>query len=295
MRPGLDLAERLQLSPVLATVACAMTAAHSRQAAGSPRMRVHSFAVWASVVFALNVLAFLLMSMQARSIIGRMSPEHLGDAMRVAALVVAAVIVTRFVVVMGWNRLANWFPTVRGDLPAPRVRQGVAVGWSGIRGLLTLATAFALPSDFPPRDLVVLVAFAVVLATLVLQGVTLAPLIRLLKLDRMEDPAADLRDARRALAAIGLEELRAAPDGTDMTLGDLYRIKAAKEADESELKRLAEHRQHALFAVQRQRSLLRRLRNEERVDTDVFYQLQEEIDWRELTLLPDDQRRILEI
>ena len=288
------LAERLQLSPVLATVACAMTVAQSHRAGGSPRMRVHSFAVWASVVFVLNVLAFLLMGMQARLIIARMSPERLRNAARVAVLVIAAVVVTRFLVVMGWNRLATRFHALRGQLPAPKLSQSVAVGWSGMRGLLTLATAFALPGDFPQRDIVVLAAFAVVLATLVLQGLTLAPLIRWLKLDRMEDPAADLRSARRALAARGLAQLQTAPAGTDMPLSEMYRIKSEEAVGGGDLQNLSQHRRMALGAIQEQRTLLRRLRDDERVDTDIFYQLQEELDWRELTLLPDDERRILD-
>ena len=88
-----------------------------------------------------------------------------------------------------------------------------------MRGLVTLATAFALPSGFPQRDLVVLIAFAVVLVTLVVQGLTLAPLIRLLRLDRLESPADDLRQARRKLAQIGLAQVDAADASHDSVWG----------------------------------------------------------------------------
>ena len=288
-------AERLHLSAVLASVACAMTVARGAQAVGSPRMRVHSFAVWASVVFVLNVLAFLLMGMQARLILERMSGARLVDAARVAGLVILAVTCIRFLVVMGWTRLAARFPALRGELPPPTVGQGVVVAWSGMRGLVTLGTAFALPASFPQRDLVVLTAFAVVLTTLVVQGLTLAPLIKRLGLDRMEDPAADLRSARLELARVGLAHIDAAGPGADLALGDLYRLKVGERPTPSDHARLTTHRQLGLSVVQVQRQALQGLRSRESIDIDAFYLLQAEIDWRELTLLPDDQRRIDEI
>ena len=77
------LAERLELSAVLAVVAMAMTIAH-RNRDTNPRVRVHSFAVWASVVFVLNVLAFLMMGMQARTILGHLPPGQLWPALHFA-------------------------------------------------------------------------------------------------------------------------------------------------------------------------------------------------------------------
>jgi CPA1 family monovalent cation:H+ antiporter len=258
-------------------------------------MRVHSFAVWASVVFLLNVLAFLLMGLQARLIIGRMPTDRLAEAARFAVLVIVAIVVTRFVVVMIWNRLAVHFANVRGRLPPPTWGQGVVVAWSGMRGLVTLATAFALPIGFPQRDLVVLTAFAVVLATLVVQGLTLAPLIRQLRLDQIEDPASNLADARRTLARVGLDEIDALGARNDLALRDLYALKCAASPLPSTAERLDGYHQLGLVVVGAQRKALLRLRDEEQIDMDAYYLLQEEIDWRELTLLPDSQRRIDEV
>jgi CPA1 family monovalent cation:H+ antiporter len=287
------LAERLHLSAVLAVVACAMTVAQAPTAVGSPRMRVHSFAVWASVVFLLNVLAFLLMGMQARVILERLPATQLWEAARIATLVTVAVILTRFVVVMGWNRLARLLANGKAARPAT-LAQGVVTSWSGMRGLVTLATAFALPSDFPQRDVVVLAAFTVVLATLVLQGLTLAPLIRLLKLDRMEDPGRDLADARRRLAQVSLEQMGRAPPG-DLTLCEFYTLKADPELAPDGKERLRQYRKLGLQVVGAQRRTLLRLRDDQHIDIDTYYRLQEEIDWRELTLLPDRERRIDEV
>jgi monovalent cation/hydrogen antiporter len=92
------IAERLHLSAVLATVASAMTIATLATVDDPPRMRVHSFAVWTTVVFLSNVLAFLLMGLQARRIVGAMSSADLGRAVQFAAIVVAGIIVTRLVI-----------------------------------------------------------------------------------------------------------------------------------------------------------------------------------------------------
>jgi CPA1 family monovalent cation:H+ antiporter len=287
------IAERLHLSAVLAVVACAMTVARA-PAADAPRMRVQSFAVWASVVFLLNVLAFLLMGMQARLIVERMSAARLVHAAQIAGLVIVGVVVVRFAVVMLWNRLSIRFARVRGTLEPPTLGQGLVVSWSGMRGLVTLAAAFALPADFPQRDLVVLTAFAVVLATLVVQGMTLAPLIRRVGLDRMEDSESDLVAARRRLAAIAHDRIQADADQGDLTMRDLYGIKSAPEPAQAEAERLQRYRALGLDVIAAQRAELARIRDEQGLDMDSYYLLQEEIDWRALTLLPDSERRINE-
>lgn len=284
------IAERLHLSAVLAVVAFAMTIARSPAVNSSPRMRVHSFAVWATVVFLLNVLAFLLMGMQARTIVGRMEPARLQEALSVAGLVVAAVIVVRFVVVMFWNRLAAWSPAVRGDLGPPTLAQGVFVSWAGMRGLITMATAFALPADFPQRDLVVLTAFAVVLATLVLQGLTLAPVIRWLRLDELEDGGRVLAKARTKLAAAGLGALETSTAPEAEALRARYTLERTPEAAAA----LGRYREAGLGAVAAERAKLEWMRETHELSDDNYYLLQEEIDWRQLTLLPEDARRIEE-
>ena len=191
------LAERLHLSAVLCLVAFAMTIARTANLAIRPRVRIHSFAVWGTAVFLLNVLAFLLMGLQARSIVGAMTPDRLREAAWFAAVVIVTLIVVRMAWVVTYNRLASRFRWLRAEDKPASLRNGVLIGWCGMRGLVTLATAFALPADFPQRDLIVLTAFAVVLATLVVQGLTLAPLVRLLKLDGENGLAAELAEVAR--------------------------------------------------------------------------------------------------
>ena len=181
-------AQHLGLSAVLCVIGFAMTLA-SKLGPGDldARMRVQSYAVWSAVVFTLNVVAFLLMGMQAKSIVTQMQGPHLRHALGFAGLVVLAVVCTRMIVVLGYSYLAS-----RREKSSGTLGQAVFMGWCGMRGFVTIATAFALPDSFPHRDTVVLTAFSVVLATLVLQGLTLAPLVRRLGLDRSEEASLSL-------------------------------------------------------------------------------------------------------
>ena len=181
---------------MLTLVAFAMTLARSVSLLTRPRMRIHSFAVWETTVFLLNVLAFLLMGFQARTIIDSMAPERLREAAWFALVVILTLVLVRMTWVLFYNRLAFRFHALRGESPPATLRQGVLVGWYGMRGLVALATTFALPLDFPQRDLIVLTAFAVVLATLVLQGLTLSPVVRLLGLDGETGLAEELAQLR---------------------------------------------------------------------------------------------------
>jgi CPA1 family monovalent cation:H+ antiporter len=287
------VAERLHLSAVLAMVAFGMTLAHSAGMTTGPRARVHSYAVWSTVVFLLNVLAFLLMGMQVRVILSGMTPARIGQAARFAALVVAIVIASRVAIIIAYNRLMAWNCRRRGAKPPATVAQALLVGWTGMRGLVTLATAFALPAAFPQRDLAALTAFAVVLATLVLQGSTLAPLIRFLRLDQSEAKDREMANARRCLADAALASL-GEPEGEEARhLRYLFRIQREAEADGA-VAPVERMRAIGLAAVHAQREALERLRGGHRVGAEAYLVLQEELDWRELTLLPEDDRRIEE-
>ncbi len=288
------IAERLALSPVLCLVAFAMTIARTAGLTTRPRMRIHSFAVWDTAVFLLNVLAFLLMGLQARSIVAGMAPDRLREAAWFALAVVVCLILVRMASVLAYNQLARSFRALRGDSKPATLRNGVLIGWCGMRGLVTLATAFALPADFPQRDLIVLTAFAVVLATLIVQGLTLGPLVRLLKLDGENDLPAELAAARSDLAAVALATLE---DKTG-TAADhwRYRFEAARSAALSAEASVSHDskRRLGLTAIRRQRERLEQMRSEQLVGADAFLILQEELDFTEVPLSDEDERHLVE-
>ncbi|UIJ44071.1 cation:proton antiporter [Sphingomonas cannabina] len=283
------IAEHLHLSAVLAVVASAMTIASRARASDSPRMRVHSFAVWTTVVFLLNVLAFLLMGLQARRIVAAMDAAEFARAAWFAGAVVLAAIVVRLVISFGYR----WAVTPRHGEETERLSRAETflLGWTGMRGLVTLATAFALPADFPERNTVVLAAFAVVLVTLVVQGATLAPFIRFFGISRTAEAENEIVQARIALAGAALERLEDEPGEEAGQLRDLYeQFRDGRRSSPS----LDRRQGLALAAVLAQRERLDRLRAENRVGADAYLQLQEELDWKQLSVASDDERRIAE-
>jgi monovalent cation/hydrogen antiporter len=284
-------AQHLGLSAVLCVIAFAMTLA-SRLDPGdfNARMRVESYAVWTAVVFTLNVLAFLLMGMQARSIVLRMQGSHLRHSLAFATLVFIAVVITRMIVVFGYS----YWEYRREKSPEAR-SEAIFMGWCGMRGFVTLATAFALPENFPHRDTAVLTAFAVALATLVLQGLTLAPLVRKLKLDRSQQSVEELASARVTLARTALASVANEQGPEAENLQYRLSLKLQRCLDRGQCGPLDRMRTLGLKAVEAERAELENLRSDDKISATGFLDLQEQLDWTELTMLTDSDRRIEEI
>jgi CPA1 family monovalent cation:H+ antiporter len=257
-------------------------------------MRVHSFAVWTTVVFLLNVVAFLLMGLQARSIVESMSAEALERALGFAAIVVAGVILARLAMAF----LLHAFVASRhrrGNGLAPFTNgETFLVGWSGMRGLVTLATAFALPADFPERDLVVLTAFAVVLATLVIQGATLAPMIYFLKLGRQSEVRDELEAARRSLAEAAFRRLETEGGAEAEAIRTVCRDHWTVPSDLGQASPLERRRKLTIAAVIAQRQRLEELRDRDQIGPTQYLELQEDLDWKQLSVGTDEDRRITE-
>jgi len=276
------IADRLHLSAILAVVTLAMTLAQRMPERQAARDRVSSYSIWAAVVFVLNVLAFLLMGLQARTIVTTLDSGRLGDALAFAGIVLAIVIVVRIVCVMLYNRAINILYARKGKSGAPTPAQGIVVSWCGMRGLVTLATALALPESFPARDLIVLSALAVVLGTLILQGLTLGPLIRRLTFPIDHSFDKELSRARVALIDAALESL-GDRDGhaVDAFRKDLN-IKRSFAADGKNPAEVAETYELRRRMIRAQREQLAALRRRGEVEDDVFHVLEQELDWAEL-------------
>ena len=188
-------------------VCFAITVARTAPARTPARIRVPAYAVWESVVFMLNILAFIFIGLQIGPIMGSLEPAERGQYFAVAGAVLATVIVVRIAWHMSFNAVIRWRDRRFGFRPPrpmlrPTVGSGLVISWAGMRGIVTLAAALALPSGFPFRELIVLTAFAVVLGTLTIQGLTLKPLLRALDLQDNDPVGRELGAAReRALQA----------------------------------------------------------------------------------------------
>jgi Na+/H+ antiporter len=278
------LADHLSLSPIMAVVGLAAVTARYAPARTSARDRVNSYAVWAVVVFVLNVLAFLLMGLQARVILTQLPGDALKQAMVFAAIVLALVIGVRFLYVMAYGATLRFFRSffehrvLRG--PAPTARIGVLVSWCGMRGLVTLATAFALPPQFPGRDVIVLTAFTVVLGTLVLQGFTIRPLIALLRIAPDHSLDIEVAEARRAMLDAALEKLAGdSGEAADAVRGE-YRAARTASADPSGPATAYDNLR--MNAIAAERRLLVEWRRQGRIHDDAYHLLEEELDRAEL-------------
>jgi Na+/H+ antiporter len=278
------VAERLSLSPIVAVVASAAVVARYLPARTGARDRVNANAVWATVVFVLNVLAFLLMGLQARLILSQLQGEALRHALVFAGIVLAVVIGVRFLWVMAYGSTLRLFRSflerrvLGGSLPPARI--GVLVSWCGMRGLVTLATAFSLPQEFPGRNVIVLSAFTVVLGTLIVQGFTIRPLIALLRIAPDHSLDDDVAEARRAMLDAALAELAGYSGETADAVRAEYGAARAASADPS--RPATAYDSLRSVAIIAERRLLGEWRQNGRIDDDAYHLLEDELDRAEL-------------
>ena len=177
------LAEHIGLSGVLTMVCYAITVARTAPERISARTRIPTYAVWETAVFALNILAFIFIGLQIRPILEGLEEADRGRYFAVAGAVLVTVILVRLAWHMSFNAVLRRRHRRVGFHPPrpvlrPTIGSGLIISWAGMRGIVALAAAMALPSAFAYRDLIVLTAFSVVLGTLVIQGLTLKPLLR---------------------------------------------------------------------------------------------------------------------
>ncbi|MFM2151293.1 MAG: hypothetical protein RLZZ187_3599 [Pseudomonadota bacterium] len=202
-------AEALHLSGVIAVVTTGLVMGQMQHGAITPETRVVSRAVWEFVEFVLTSLIFILVGLQLRGILERIGDRGALELAALALAISAALIASRFVWVFPSIYLPRLLPSVRRAQPGSPFGEAMVVSWAGMRGVVSLAAALALPLDFPERDLLVFLAFCAILATLVLQGTTLAVVITRFRVQekRMAGMAPAEALARRHVARATLTEV----------------------------------------------------------------------------------------
>jgi CPA1 family monovalent cation:H+ antiporter len=283
------LADRIGLSGVLTMVCYAIAVARSAPELTPARVRIPSYAVWETVVFVLNILAFIFIGLQIRPILDSLDPAARGQYFAVAGAVLVTVIVVRVVWHMSFNGVIRWRDRRHGFHPPrpmlrPTVGSGLIISWAGMRGIVTLAAALALPAAFPFRDLIVLTAFGVVLGTLTLQGLTLKPLLRALDL-RDDDPVGqELTAARERALRAGLasfEHDRSSVAETVRQEFTTHLAAARADTDAGDGSRPAFSDLHR-GAVRAARQAVLAMRSNDEIGDDAFHQIEEELDWFEM-------------
>jgi monovalent cation/hydrogen antiporter len=291
-------AEQLGVSGVLAAVTAGLYVGWRAPELASPSTRLLGFSFWEVMVYLANAVLFILVGLQLQPILSALGGTAVAVLVGQAALVSAVVIAVR----LGWVFTVPYLVRLLDRRPSQMLRRAGArerlvIGWSGMRGAVSLAAALALPEDFPMRNLILFLTFAVILATLVLQGLTLPTLIRRLRVTG--DGAEEQEELRARMAATKaaldrLDELAGEDWTRDDTVARLHglfefrrrRLKARAgiwEDDGAEDRSLAYQRLvRELLVAQRQAIV--RLRNQGAISNDVMHRIERELDLEDIRL-----------
>ncbi|MBV9392335.1 MAG: Na+/H+ antiporter [Verrucomicrobia bacterium] len=224
-------ADALHLSGVLAVVAAGFYLNWHDPRMVSAKTRLQSIATWEVITFLLNGLLFILIGLQLRTILGSFSSGSLRSVIRSSLVISGTVILVRII----WVFIFAYVPRLRKRQPSSRKpqpgwRQPALISWVGIRGGISLAAALAIPtslgdgSPFPGRSEILILTFAVILATLVLQGLSLPGLLRWLKLAEEGTEPAEEQLAQKAMAGAALRFLKLAPQGDEIHRRIVYEL-----------------------------------------------------------------------
>jgi Na+/H+ antiporter len=291
---------RAHVSGVIAVIACGMYMSRKSPEYMSPQVRLQTTAVWDALKFVLNGIVFVLIGLQLPYVMGQ-----IGGMSRVVLLEYgvgfsAVMIAVRMAWVYGETYIAyavrRWARKVEVEEPEPR--RVFVIGWGGMRGVLSLAAAVSLPYAlpdgrmFPQRSMIIYLAFCLIVATLVVQGLTLPWLIRRLGLSEAGDMNGEEQEARRALlreALVHLDRKRSKNRDQSAMFAELIasyqqRLDAMPVEREERVQGLVNQsrRSDAILAVlQVEREALIRLRDEGQIDDEVLRTLQRELDLEE--------------
>lgn len=214
-------AEHLGLSGVLATIVVGFYLGIKGQGVLQPASRLSGQVFWNVLVFLLESTLFVLLGLQMTDVFAEVADRSWPRLAMAALMVVAVVVVVRLL----WTLLV--VPLLRfRRFETIDVRQRLVMGWAGMRGAITLAIALSIPLDVENRPLLIFLAACVVLATLMGQGPTLAPLLRRLGLSEGEDVLREealAREATLEAALARLDELAADDDRVDEHTAEVYR------------------------------------------------------------------------
>jgi monovalent cation/hydrogen antiporter len=291
---------RAHVSGVIAVIACGMYMSRKSPEYMSPQVRLQTTAVWDALTFVLNGIVFVLIGLQLPYVIGQISGMSRVVLLEYGVGFSAVMIGVRMAWVYGETYIAyavrRWVQRVEVEEPEPR--RVFVIGWGGMRGVLSLAAAVSLPYALPDgrmfqqRSMIIYLAFCLIVATLVVQGLTLPWLIRRLGLSETGRMNSEEQEGRRVLlreALVHLDRKRSKNRDQSAMFGELIasyqqRLDAMPAEREERVQGLVDQarRSDAILAVlQVERAALIRLRDDGQIDDEVLRTLQRELDLEE--------------
>ena len=299
----LGLSGELHFSGVLAVVTTGLYLGRKGPYIISSGTRLQGYATWELITFLLNGLIFILIGLQLRNVVGGLSEYTVGELFLYGVLVSATAILVRLLWIFPATYLPRWASRkLRERDPSPPWRNVAVLGWTGMRGVISLAAALALPltvaggDPFVWRDLIIFLTFCVILATLVVQGLSLPAVIRALGLedDRIgerEETHGRIRVAEAALERLEelVEEAWVREDTAERVRGlyDYRRNRFASRFDgdpEGVEERSAAYQRLMVELLRAQRRTLVRLRDEGKIGDEAMHRIERDLDLEESRL-----------
>ena len=291
-------AESLHVSGVLAVVAAGLVRGRYSPEIVSAEMRIMARSVWNVLVFMLNSLIFILIGIQMSDVMDNLGRYPLSELLLLGTLITAVAIVVRFLWVFPVAYLPRWLSgNLHEQAPKLRRRELTIISWCGMRGIVSLAAALALPvampngEPFPARDLIIFLTFFVIATTLVGQGLSLTPLIRKLKVGSDWSMAKEQQlvysaMSSAALAAIDshLVNTQLLPERVDRLRSEIAgeTVQLASDGQESALK--DDLLQFRRIVIKAKRAELIRLWRENEISDEVMRHQEEVLDYQEAQL-----------
>ena len=291
--------EALHVSGVISTVTAGIAFGWYQHSLLPARVRLQGSAFWRILAFTLEALIFILMGFSLRGALDRVGgfSEVIATLAVPALLITATVIVARIIWVAGAEALLVGLRRTGFRSARPLGwRQAGVLSWAGMRGVVTLAVALSLPTNFPARDLMLVAAFAVILVTVVLQGGTLGTVIRLLQPnDRDALAPLALPDAEAAVARAKLHAAEQVAYGQDGQLVhpqllETYRSRAVGTERYAQdaggfMDRIQPHFDLVLHVIAAGRAELLRLHREGQIEDEVLHDLERDLDLEEVGVI----------
>jgi Na+/H+ antiporter len=295
-------AESIHVSGVLAVVTAGLYLSWNSSTIFSQQTRLQAYGAWKTVIFILNGIVFILIGLQLPSIARSIHDHSIGELILYGTIVSAAVITGRIIWVVPGTYMPRWFSKkIRQSEPKPNPKLVAVVAWSGMRGVVSLAAALALPlviagtsNPFPHRNLIIFLTFSVIFSTLVIQGLSLRPLIRWLgiKADHKEHELE--KEARMKIASSIIEHIE---ENYSLALSEevlnqvktkyeirIQRMRTAKDRriDEDQLNQFHKIQQELLTI---ERKLIIDFRKSGSISDEVLRKIEYELDLEETRLI----------
>jgi NhaP-type Na+/H+ or K+/H+ antiporter len=290
------------MSGVLAVVVAGLFLSRSSSTVFSQQTRLNAYGTWDTVIFILNGIVFILIGLQLPVILDNIRALSFVTLLYYGAIVSVATIVGRIIWVYPGTYIPRWISKgVRTREPKPDIRLVTVVAWSGMRGVVSLAAALALPltingdTPFPNRALIIFLTFSVIFSTLVLQGLTLRPMIRMFGIKSDGKEIEEEQEVRLSLASSVIEHIE---ENYSLGLSDdvlnqiktKYEIRIQRIKKKSEQQRLDETQINEFHRIQqelldKERSFILNLRGQGRISDEVMRKIEYELDLEETRLI----------